>query len=257
MLTAQLSNSETIVAWDAVRSDGPFRCKQCGKPALLVKGDIRAHHFRHEPDHVHCDQERGETEAHRDCKVQIYNALLGTEAAESVELERRIGQNIADVFAIINGFSVAIEVQRSILSVQSIRQRTLQYHQAGVFVLWLGLYTEDVCFDGYSPKAWERWCHALYGGRTYYWVQGETLQPIHFAPHTERMPLLSRPGAAGRVYQTGGHIKFFKSMRNPAHGVRVSISEHFRPVQRAQWSAGTVDIPRCSIFVDTQRAWWK
>ena len=258
MLTAlMMPDDRPVMARRCERGKGEFRCKACGEDALLVKGDIRIHHFRHRPKHTLCDQERGETEAHRACKEAIYGALWGKDGVAELELEKRIGSNIADVFAMINGFPVAIEVQRSTLSVDSIRQRTMDYHRSRVFVLWLGLLREENCFDGYRPAAWERWCHAAYSGRMYYWVSSDEIQPIHFAGHKEHVRRTSWPGAAGREYAAGGYDKYSKSLRNPDHGARVKISEEFRPIRRSEWSGGTVHVPSCSLFVDRQAAWWK
>lgn len=257
MLTALLDD-RPVIAKACERWEGPFQCKACHQDAFLVKGDIRAHHFRHRPEHIDCTLERGETPAHRACKEAICDSLMASGEADSVELERPIGTtNIADVFAVIRGFPVAIEVQRSTLSVNTIRQRTMDYHRHGVFVLWLGLLTDAVCFDAYSPAAWERWCHATYGGRVYYWVSDDLIQPIHFSGHKDRIPRVTWPGSAGREYAFGGYDKFSKTRRTPDHGERVRITQDFRPVQRPEWSGRTVRVPRCSIYVDRQAPWWQ
>ena len=67
----------------------------------------------------------------------------------NVMLERPFGTNRADVSAEINGVPVAIEVQISSLSLETITQRTMEYARKGIFpsgdgfiaatnIIWLG-----------------------------------------------------------------------------------------------------------------------
>jgi len=257
MLTAvRLADGRKVLANTSQRWQAPFACGCCGEEAVLAKGPIVVHHFRHKPEFKECAQERGESPAHRDCKMAIYEALRSCSAAADVELEKKLGANIADVFAMIRGQPVAIEVQRSRLDIETITARTQSYHRQGCFVLWLGLLTDAHCFNEYAPANWERWCHALYGGRVYYWVSEDVVQPVHFEGCKLNVPAVSWPAASGREYSAGGYSKFSKRLRNPLHGTRVQIRDGFSGRVRQAWSGGTVDIPRCSLFVDKQRPWW-
>src|SRR4051812_26111415 len=40
----------------------------------------------------------------------------------------------------------------------------------------------------YSPRLWEKWLHAAYFGRVYYWIEGLSLVGYHFDPHFENIP---------------------------------------------------------------------
>jgi len=51
-------------------------------------------------------------------------------------------------------------------------ERTIQYAQKGIYVLWLLLWTPKLNAQRYSPKLWEKWIHAAYYGRVYYWIEG-------------------------------------------------------------------------------------
>lgn len=75
-----------------------------------------------------------------------------------------------DVSATIKGVPVAIEVQISSLSVETIMRRTIDYHRRGIYVLWLLQWTPALDRPRYAPKIWEKWVHAAYYGRVYYWV---------------------------------------------------------------------------------------
>ena len=257
MLTAIRAADETKVqARFSLRVKGPYLCPDCREHLTLAKGDIRIHHFRHRAATTDCRRQAGESEAHMACKDAIYAALARRPNVRDLELEHRVGDNIADVYAVINGISVAIEVQRSNLTVDAIARRTLGYHRSGVFALWLALLTEDACFADYSPSAWERWCHAAYGGRVYYWVEHDLIQPIHFGPAKQKVPVVTWAGARGVEHVAGGYERFAKQWRTPDHGQRVSIAESFQGRIRPYFERGTVSVPRCSLFVDRQAAWW-
>lgn len=258
MLTAlREADGRKVQAGHCHRVHGPFRCVGCGAPALLVKGAIRVHHFRHQAQPGDCLRGWGESAQHRDCKQAIFDALRSAEGVAEVELEKDIGSNVADVFALIRGVPVAIEIQRSELPLDVLVRRTLAYHAQQVHVLWVALAGEEIAFSPYSPKAWERWCHAVYGGRVYYWTQADELQPVHFDAHWLHTPAYTTRDAQGLPLTVGGQPRRSKRYRNPNHGARVAISAGFRPVVRREWSGGTVNVPRCSLYVDEQPAWWK
>lgn len=258
MLTAlRQADGRKVQAGHSHRLHGPFQCPGCGRPALLVKGTVRVHHFRHQAEPGDCLRSLGESALHRDCKQAIFCALQAAEGVAGVELEKDIGSNVADVFALIRGVPVAVEIQRSELPIEVLERRTLTYHAQQVHVLWVALAGEEIAFTPYSPRAWERWCHATYGGRVYYWTQGDVLQPVHFDAHWLHTPEFTTRDAQGQPMTVGGQMRHSKRYRAPNHGQRVSISSSFRPVVRRERSGGTLHVPRCSLYVDCQLAWWK
>lgn len=257
MLTAiRVADGQKVRAALAFKLHAPFHCPACGNEVFLAKGRVRIHHFRHYAEERQCPRSVGESEQHYECKSAVFEALQASQGVSFVKLEHRVGRNIADVFAVIRGVKVAIEIQRSTLSVEAISERTRWYHQEGVFVLWLALLTEDACLSEYSPSAWERWCHAAYGGRVYYWVHGQTIQPIHFGPHTTKIAPTTWVGRDRLQHTAGGYDKVSKRYRNPMHGERVEIADAFVPRKRPEWSGGTVHVPRCSLYLDRQPVWW-
>jgi hypothetical protein len=58
-----------------------------------------------------------------------------------------------DVSARINGIPVAIEVQLSVLSLETVARRTAEYAKKSVFVLWLTQWPPFLDADRYSPEA--------------------------------------------------------------------------------------------------------
>lgn len=246
MLTAiSQSSNQKWLASAACKEDGPFICSGCGAEVFVKKGKIKTHHFAHRPPAT-CDLATGETCRHLMVKSAIYGKLLRTPGVTQLELEHRVGNSIADVFAVINDVPVAIEVQRSNLSVSMIQERTSRYAAMGVAAIW-------VCVQPpprgkrCSPSAWQKWLHAAYMGRVYYWKHADTLVPVHYSSHYLWVE---------ETDWGGGYSKRSKRYRSPNKGNHVSIGVDFSRVRRAAWDGGTVSIPACVLYQDTQPAWW-
>lgn len=119
MLSARrLSDGQAVLAYFESKANGPFTCLTCGGVVLLKTGRRKISHFAHEnPASTHRD---GESELHRRCKIEIFEALQSEPAAADVALERPLGRVRPDVSAIIHGARVGIEVQISSLSLEAI-----------------------------------------------------------------------------------------------------------------------------------------
>jgi competence protein CoiA len=255
MLTAlRTSDNEKVLARSSAKPDAPFMCPACHREVVLHQGLIRIHHFAHKA-RVACRLGAGETEDHLLTKLSLFDALRAAPNVKHVELEKRFGTSVADVFAVIAGVPVAIEIQRSALAVREITARTQQYHRLGIAVLWIGIPNGDLGLSRYSPAAWERWCHAAYFGRVYYWVGGQSLRPIHYGPLALRVEETSWR-KHGQVHSGGGYEKRSRRWRKPQAGKPVLLSNGFRRTSRQAWSGGSVHVPECTLFVDGQPSWW-
>ena len=183
MLTAtRVSDNIKVLARDAARCEAPFKCAGCSEILILRKGSCRIHHFAHKPP-VSCAYGMGETAAHYEAKLGIYEALRQNPNVKNADLEKQLNGQIADVYAEINGIPVAIEIQRSQITVEAISSRTAAYHAQRIAVIWL-IPTMPAVTDGIvAPSSMEKWLHAAYFGRVYYWRGGSQIQPIHFNTH--------------------------------------------------------------------------
>jgi competence protein CoiA len=180
MLTAiRQIDCKKLTAKEANKADAPFICQCCDKRVSLRKGGVRSSHFAHFPP-VTCEYGVGESEEHRRCKIEIYEHLINHPKVTKCEMERNLGTVRPDISAYINNVPVAIEVQLSTLSLEKIERRTADYASKGIYVLWLPKYQTSLLNRPYTPKPWERWLHALYYGRVYYWVGGLKILPFHF-----------------------------------------------------------------------------
>lgn len=248
MITAtRYEDYEKVLARDSERSDGPFFCPECRNDVVLKKGAVKVPHFAHKPP-VMCEYGRGESEQHRACKQAIYDALKYSPDLTYCELEMSLGPVRPDIYFESGGVKCAIEVQISHLSMDKIISRTRHYDRLGIYVLWLALPDANLAGDIYSPKQWEKWLHATYYGRVYYWLYGLTIRPVHFGSYQ----LLVPPTDFG-----GGYFKTSKRYRTPMVGPMLNLLEDFQASRRSAWSGGDITVPPCRILTDTKPVWWK
>ena len=249
------SDNQKVFASKSVKTDGPFSCLGCRQELNIRKGRIKVHHFAHKPPYS-CTRGQGETEAHRKCKETIYNSLLNLPYVTDLDVEKDFGTVISDVYGVISGAKVAIEIQRSNLSVNDITSRTSAYEKLGIHVLWLALFNDKLESDKYSPKAWEKWCHAVYFGRVYYWLADLTIIPVHYDKHQTYVEPKSYFDQFGQENYSGDYYKTLKRYRTPNTGTPLNLGFDFQATSKSSWSRGTVHIPKCKIYVDKLKKWW-
>ncbi|GJL66820.1 MAG: hypothetical protein NPIRA05_17910 [Nitrospirales bacterium] len=255
MLTAlRQSDSSKVLARASEKFEALFLCPRCRRELILRKGHIKVHHFAHKPP-VTCALGKGEKEQHLKAKLEIYDALLCELNVSELELEKDFGASVADVYARISGVPVAVEIQRSVLSVNDIIARTLNYHRLGVSVLWAGLPNPDLATSKYSPRAWEKWCHAAYYGRVYFWDSGQVFKVVHFGPYQIHVASTSWY-EDGAERSAGGYDRTSRRWRTPQSGVPCLLSQSFHTNRRAPWMGGAVSIPECTLYLDIGPKWW-
>lgn len=244
MLTAKRqSDDRKVTAWETERDQRPFLCHCCNQIVTLRKGGIRAPHFAHQPP-VTCEYGTGESEEHRRAKLAIYESLLTHPRVMKCEIERNLGTVRPDISAYIDNVPVAIEVQLSSLSLDRIAYRTAEYARLGIYVLWLPLYATALKGELYQPRPWERWLHAAYFGRVYYWLEGLQIMPVHFRDYYASMR------GRTRDYQKLSQRKV------PLPGRAVILTEDFKPVRREAWANRYISIPPSRLLLDKQAAWY-
>ena len=249
MLVACLKGTSSRVnAWQAERAHGPFSCPACGEDVVLHKGMIRAHHFAHKAN-SDCQHGAGETDLHRQAKMQIYQALSCIPALRC-DLEVPLVGVRADVFvrSVSTKRSYAIEVQISQLTMAQTIERTKRYAKLGVYVLWLFEWKPELLTRQYAPSLKERWAHALNFGWVYYWRGGDEVTPVKFAKY-----MLYRPESTwyeqGEEQSAGGFEYASKRFRTPQAARKpLCISTDFQGVDRAAWTGGDIVIPACKIL---------
>jgi competence protein CoiA len=251
MLTAiRKSDGTSVRAHTASRMEGPFLCPECRELVVLKRSEIRLTHFSHSKSSL-CSS-AGETETHRRCKIEIYQALLKHPNATDVFLEKSLATARPDVSATVHGVHVAIEVQVSDLSMETIMRRTQEYATRGIYVLWLLQWTPYLDGPRYSPRLWEKWIHAAYFGRVYYWVKGLTVVPYHFEPHLKHVPARIWFTKTGQKVKVGGYGQRSKRYRSPVHRRPLNLVRDFGPRERDWWYGPGSNriVPKAKLFME-------
>jgi competence protein CoiA len=252
MLSAtRKSDGQTVNAYFETKVNGPFICPDCREEVRLKTGRNRINHFAH-VNPIACQFATGETDAHRHCKLELFEALRKEPGVCDVALERPLADARPDVTATIRGVPVAIEVQISSLSLDTILRRTIQYAQKGIYVLWLLQWTPDLDKPRYTPRLWEKWIHAAYFGRVYYWVERLTVVGYHFDPHFKTVPKCSWYSADGEKLTAGGYSRRSKRHRTPVRGAVLNLATDFVPRKRYWWEGGGLKVPDANLYL--QRA---
>lgn len=253
MLSARRqSDGQTVTAYLESKTNGPFACLVCNDPVVLKTGKRTVNHFAH-VNPLACRYAENESEEHRRCKMEIFQAFQKEPGVHNVALERPFGTNRPDVSAYINGVPVAIEVQISSLSLETIAYRTIEYARNGFYVLWLLQWTPELDAKRYTPRLWEKWIHAAYFGRVYYWTEGLSVVSYHFDPHLKSVPKKSWYSPKGKKITAGGYSRRSKRYRTAIRGRTFNLATDFGPRNRDWWEGKDITIPAAKLYVDRQR----
>ena len=256
MLIALRENNEDARAWLENKKSGPWFCPLCKESLILRKGEIRVDHFAHRPN-SDCDWGRGESEKHRQCKIELYQSLVHIPAVSCIALERDLKTVRPDLSFLLHGQRVAIEVQVSELSMEKILHRTREYKKLDTAVLWLALIDAEAIEGNVSPPLWQKWVHALYFGRIYCWKPGyaRLVRAAHLEPTEIEVPY-SEWYSEGELHQGGGYTRRSKRWREICLGPLLDLSTDFGVSSRASFCGGRFEIPEARIFMDKSDRWW-
>lgn len=247
----QQSTNSKVMARAVEKSDGPFHCPRCGAELNIRKGMVKIHHFAHKPP-ITCDYGKGESETHRKAKQSLFDALQQAEDVSDVQVEKDWGTVVSDVYAEIKGRQVAFEVQISNLTMRQILERTREYASLGIAVLWLPLFDPRLNKPRYAPRAWEKWLHAAYFGRVYYWLDGLTVIPVRFIAYEIEVESSSWYNEFGEEQSAGGYTRWSKRWRTPKILSPIKVPKDFVVRRRGAWSGGKIEVPECRILVDKE-----
>lgn len=250
------SDGQKVIARDSYKQEGPFFCAQCQSEVVIHKGLVKVHHFAHKPP-VTCQYGQGESEYHRKCKQEIFDCLVNAGGIVCCELERNLGKVVPDIYLETKSKRIAIEVQISCLTMNRIIERTEEYNRLGIYVLWLPIFNHSILAGVYSPKLWEKWLHATYYGRVYYWIGGLEIIPVHFDEHQVLVEESNWFTSDGDEMSAGGYYRKSKRYRTPNLGSKLNILKGFRATERDSWLGGDIIVPDCRILTDKHDIWWK
>jgi hypothetical protein len=228
MLTALPDDAtEPIEAREATTAR-TYTCVGCGEPAILKRGKVKIAHFAHRKG-GECSQTSGESDEHREAKMAIYDALRADPRVSAVQMEKPLGASRPDVYFEQGRVRVAIEVQRTNITINDMMVRTEAYARAGIAVLW-------ICLGRPARlKSWQKWAHMTNYARIYVWERGMFVRPVHYTSATTftEAPLPS-PIVGG----------FHLTPRKQTYAGRLMGSQ------------ATVMIRPCLLWSDRQLRWW-
>jgi competence protein CoiA len=248
MLSALNEQEETLMAWEATREDGPFFCPVCEEEVILKKGSLVIHHFAHYPE-ASCSYGTGESEQHRQAKYEIYEALRVHPSVSYLKVERYLKEVRPDVSFLWQGkWRVAIEMQISAIFPDEIAYRTRCYANKNIWVLWTIPYHNTISgFVPYNTRVWERYLHALYFGRVYYWLGGARLLPVHFEPYAQDNRLEEYYDEGEQKVKLRVKHTYSPVLRNVDLGEPVAITD-LQPVTRRAIRLGKFDLPSAQLW---------
>jgi len=168
MLKAVDLSGKMFLSWkdfQDINKENQYLCPECKQKVVFVNCILKIKHFRHYVKSK-CDPEP-ETEQH----IKMKEFFIRTLQLKENEIEVPLGYAKPDIMK--NG--IAIEVQYSKLSLQDFLNRTKQYTEHGIPVIWVFhkrfLATDNV--NAVIKKA-----HELYYGRVYIFNYGQ-ICPYH------------------------------------------------------------------------------
>ncbi|WP_395746689.1 competence protein CoiA family protein [Prosthecobacter sp.] len=249
------------------KNDGPFLCPGCLSDVIHRHPWKMRDHFAHHARLSPIDTSR-ESLLHYECKRRIYEALRSAcpssewfcdtrKIQGSRETNRKTRK--PDIEGWIKGRRVVIEVQKSALGIRSLIARTRDYSELGIAVLWVVPLTQELGEEIFRPRLVERYLHAMYFGRVYYWLpgMGGEVLPVHFGAATRSVSFRSNEN--GYWEEAGSFEKPYRIVRRPQpYRSTMPIHRMFRAGERKAfmpWGEAR-PVPRARLWMDIKRRWW-
>lgn len=105
-----------------------------------------------------------------------------------------------------------------------------------------------------TVRLWERWCHAAYFGRVYYWVGDSRVAPYRFDPYLSEVPSSEFYNSDCEAVSIAGYSRPSKRFRTLAEGRGLDIARDFEACDHRGFSGGKIDVPPCRLYRDKTRS---
>lgn len=226
MLSAYDQRRTLIIAWEAVKDQGPFHCPECQRQVVLKKGQFIIHHFAHTPE-SDCKYGTGETWEHWQAKFEMYEALRNHPRVSCLQLELPLGSVRPDITFCLDGNTiVAIEFQRSSIPCDDVARKTSIYDEKGIAVLWVLLPRNRFSVgERCSTRVWERYLNELYNDKIFCWYGGLVLLATHLDPYILRTEYKERYNRYTGIWDIKEIQRVAKRLRIPHYGDAVQITD--------------------------------
>lgn len=265
----RLEDDDWVEAENTSKQAGPFYCPECLAPVQLRNCTERIDHFFHLPANTPVYR-RDEKTLHDQCRDEIAAHLqkLLPEGNWKTELtipkskNRGTREVVPDICGRFPGnVPVAIEIQHSSYTVGRINRKLEDYHKWGIHTLYIVPLKAELP-DQFRPRLFEKYLHALYMGRVYYWREGfgHFVLPVHYSPSFRMME--SRTWfdkERGEEVSSEEYALAYKTLRTANQGEMVSIAQALTPREcpgiELQNAFG--ELPDRRLLLDGLSRWWK
>lgn len=255
---------------NATKKGGPFYCPYCFSPAIIRKCTEKEDHFAHKPRLSPVLNSKDQA-LHTECKNSICKYLsekypngnwMVERAIEEIPKigNKRIIPDISGRFGDKKGIPIAIEVQKSAYTPNKIREKTEQYYKLGIYVLWIIPLKNNLGDDVFRPRLFEKYLHAMYYGRVYYWTptHPNQLLPVHYSYTSRYIEPTSFYDENGEEQCFGGYNLIYKTIKKPNYTGYIDIATDLIKIERPlfvnkKWSE---ELPACKIMMDSRKRWW-
>lgn len=266
-LTAKREEDNTLVyANEATKEDGPFYCPATLEELIVRKCIEKRDHFAYKARQSAIGGK--ESNLHIDCKKEICNILKQKYPEGKWEEERTFKKDESkgyepvspDISGRINGKGIIIEVQKSSLSIKRIIKRTQQYSLRGGHILWIVPLEEELGEKDFRPRLFERYLHAMYYGKVYYWCrgQGTIVTPVHYGTAERYIEESRWFESDGTERVEGGYFKPYLRVKKPMYGQSIDLTTFIADTRKKfDHKNQKLSIPQCKIYKDNLRQWWK
>ncbi len=281
MLVAVDNQNNRCIAWLTEKTQAPFHCPACNEVVVLKKGKIREHHFAHKPP-TSCSYATGESQKHYKVKREIFTALVKHANCSKCDIERPLSGVRPDISLYIGNTPVAIEIQRSNIDIELIEKRTRQYTKLGISLLWVfpdnsppnSTFIEEKDIEVWRPKEWQKYIHAMYFGRIYFWQHDAIVKSYHLSSYryyveagnwVEDFYDDSGTDLEGTYWHDehhpeadyGGNWRTSKTKRQLHPGEELHIAEAFQKKMRGSFHSKYWSLPKANLWIDKNKNWWK
>lgn len=185
LLTAKSASLKHIEASAATRGEHYF-CRGCSEPVIFKHGRIRIPYFSHRP-RSHCAYGATMSIEHLTAQQVLADAIRSRGAHAELEVpmaslagdDRRI--DVLAWPAANPEAKIALEVQKSDITVALIDARTQSYMAGGIAPLWVRLYDfakwpdprmlkvrNSIWIDRHFLRSWERWAYEYLGKKLWF-----------------------------------------------------------------------------------------
>lgn len=246
MLRAMNSQKQSVFASCVFKEDAPFFCPSCTCSVTLRRGDIRIPHFAHLPSSP-CPYARKDSPLIHQAKFKLFSYLESDPDCSNVEIEREVFGYRPDISLRVNNVPVIMEFIADDEELPEVQQRNALFMKKGIAMLWIrAVKSRPSSNKKYISTEVERYLHALYFGRLYFWYPDldQHVLPIHF--HTPEF-------GYGGTYERGTHARKGQMLLPGEIEHITNLQASFR--RRTQW--GEHVLPAGNLWMDQQGPWWK